>query len=277
MKPILPIAVTLVLGLAGASCGSDAVFVAGDPAGELAPDDLVFETLTGGGLIPTVIELRQFPSLIVLGDGRAIRRSASDAGTEGPTRAYRPLEQAVLETDEVQEILDLVASSGLFDGPVDFGEPLITDVSSTGVGTRLGGKVVRVGAYALGFEEDSGLSSDQLGARDDLRELLSGVADIVNRDGRTWQPATPPEMLVFTLSFDRPADDTSEPIPWPLDPALVDVGDEFIRCVAVSGSDAATLADVAATATEYTPWIVDGGERHLAFRPNYPHQAGCPS
>ncbi len=263
----------LVLALAAVSCGSDAVFVAGDPAEELGPDDLVFETLTGGGLIPTVIELRQYPGLIVLGDGRAIRPTARP--DDGPTPAFRPLEQTVLEPDEVQEILDLAASSGLFDGPVDFGEPLITDVSSTGVRSRVGGEVVAVGAYALGFEEGSDLSSDQLRARDDLVDLRRDVIDIVNRDGRAWELATPPEMLVFTLSFDRPPDDTSEPIPWPLDPSLVDPGDEFIRCVAVSGADAATVADVAATATEYTPWIVDGGERHLAFRPNYPHQRGC--
>ncbi len=274
MKQMLP-AVTLVLALAATSCGSDAVSVAGDPAGELGPDDLVYQSATGGGLIPTVIELRQFPSLIVLGDGRAIRRSATDTSSAGPTPAFRPLEQTVLDPAEVQEILDLAASSGLFDGPVDFGEPLITDVSSTGIKTRLGGEVVSIGVYALGFEEDSGLSSDQLRAREDLQELRSDVADIVTRDGRTWEPTMPPEMLVFTLSFDRPADDNSEPIPWPLDPSLVEIGDEFIRCVAVSGADVATLVEVVVTATEYTPWIVDGGERHLAFRPNYPHQSGC--
>lgn len=277
MKSHLLPAVTLALAVAAAACGSDAVSVAGDPASELGPDDLVYETSTGGGLIATTIELRQFPSRIVLGDGRAIRPRAADAGSDGPTPALRPLEQTVLDPAEVQEILDLVASSGLFDGPVDFGEPLITDVSSTSVRTRIGGKVASVGAYALGFEEGSDLSSDELRARDDLRSLRSEVATIVDREGRVWEAALPPEMLVFSLSFDRPADDNSEPIPWPLDPSLIDPGDEFIRCVVVSGPEVATVVDVAVTATEYTPWIVDGAERHLAFRPHYLHQAGCPS
>jgi hypothetical protein len=67
---------------------------------------------------------------------------------------------------------------------------------------------------------------------------------------------------------------------WPLTSSLESFGEPDpnlteIRCGAVGGTDLEVLLPEAQSANQLTPWVSDGGEHGLVFRPLLPDEHSC--
>lgn len=98
---------------------------------------------------------------------------------------------------------------------------------------------------------------------------------------RAWVPST---IAVYDLGAYHPDPQPAPeslveqgPLTWPLaqPPAT---GDGFPPpCTLVEPDDTRVLQESLSRANARTPWVVDGQQRSLAFRPVVPGQPGCPS
>ena len=264
------------------ACGDDPDVVTGDepdpttptvvpsPAGEVVT---VFAVDVAGGFVPVEVALSESASLVVLSDGTVYRPAPVPAIYPGP--ALPALESTVLSADELARVLTLVAdAAALFDG-IDFGTPGVTDMPSTTVTAWLDGARVTAAAYALSFDTDVGLDADHLARRAELQALITDVNALVDGAAAGWDVADPPALRVHSVDQRSPGDiDPGEPRDFPLAGTALSNGDGYV-CHDVAPGELAPVLDTAATATQLTPWIVDGQTVTLVFRPVYPHDAPC--
>ena len=261
----------------GVSTTSDEAAGGGDSAGDDSPAEdapPVFAVLVGGGFVPVEMAMAEAPQLVILADGTVYRPGIVTAIFPGP--ALPALESTTLTADEVDGLLAMIADHGDLFG-ADYGQPMVTDVPSTTVTATLDGEAAEAQAYALDFEDDSGLTPEQVAARAELTALIADVQAVVQDPGRDWAIVDAPALEI--RSMEPVADPGVDPGP-PRDFPLEDVeslvpGESGFGCLAVEGDDLAVVLDAAADATQITPWIVGDATVQLVFSPLYPYETGC--
>jgi hypothetical protein len=169
-------------------------------------------------------------------------------------------------------------AAGLLDGePPDFGDPAIAGASTTVVTVQASGDERRIPVFALDSDVDDELSGEQRDARARVREFVASL------DGDTADAAyTATAVAVLVRPSDADGSDDSPPPEeraWPLGD-LATAGEPLedspdIRCLAVTGPDAATVLDAAEDARENTRWTSAGAEYSLVFRPLLPDETTC--
>jgi hypothetical protein len=290
-------AVALALGLAACGDDDDGDVVAGDGTATTAtggdttpssdgtaggatiphptePDAVVVRVLVGGGFVPVEQSLATIASSTLLGDGTLVTAGPVPLIYPGP--AIQPLQSTVLGEEQVQALLARADELGLLDGPLDFGTPNVADAPSTTVTFVVDGRTIDQTANALGMEGmDDTVGEDQQANRAALQEFLDALAALPAGD----EVVTPPAVAVFALG--APVTDPDlpqEPVDWPLaTPPASDGTDGGWPCTLVTGADVDTLLAALEGANAATPWVIDGVETALAFRPVLPGDAGCPS
>ncbi len=285
--------VVLALALAGcASLGGGAQDAGGLPDGDRgdghggdggAGGDDTAEVLVRvahhGAFAPLGWDFSSVAELTVYADGLAV--TPGPTTLEHPGRLLPNLRTHRLSDEQLEAIIGAATDAGLLDEAPDYGRPPITDVGSTLVTITVDGATYEHDAYALsvaiaeGMGEDSGLTSEQLAAREALDGFLTTARSQVEAagDDGAYEPEAFAVMARPTGQADvaEPADGVVVPaeIPWPLaDVALAD-------CVVVAGDDAAALLPVLEGARQGDRFVQDGVVHDVWVRVLLPGDPGC--
>jgi hypothetical protein len=264
------IALLAAAALALAGCGESSSGRSVSSGPTTPGDEVVVRAVSGGGFAAESRPPARLPQLSVLGDGRVI--------TEGPTTLQYPgpalpnLQEHRVTGDGLRRIVDEARAAGLLeDEPPDYGDPGVTDQATTTVTVRAGGITRQVDVYALGFKgRVSGVTPEQSENRRRLEQFIGLAADpgaladvVVRGSQRRYEPAA------FAVLV-RPSDSTDEDArTWPL-------GDlAGIDCGVYTGSDLATVLDLARVAREGDRWTSGNATYQIAFRPLLPDERAC--
>ena len=252
------------------------------PAHPTGSDQVVLRVTDGGGFVPVEYNLTSTPEFTLYGNGRVIVSGPVIAIYPGP--ALPNLQTTIIPEEAVSSILSAAQEAGLLQNGIDYGQPSITDVSTTTFVVNVGGKTYQSDVYALGMEAGaSGLTMGQQQARATLQDFRGKLADLTAfvSSPMSWSPYEYTSLAVYSQPVDTTAGtDSTDIMPgrldWPLDDlstlgAPVDPG---YRRVVVTGQDLLTLQQKAplAKANAITQWTSAGRDYHLYFRPLLPDE-----
>ncbi len=240
------------------------------------PEDVLVSIKSAGALGPVGYDLRNPAEFMLLGDGTAIAGGVIDAIYPGP--AVLPLQSATLAEGQIQELLTAADEAGILDGSLDYGEPGVTDMSTTTVALTVDGQTVAQTVYALGYIEDRTLSDSERAAREALQSFVDAAHATVDASSEQYLPSA---VAVYRLTGDEVAVEPGleqRPLPWPIatvPPPLAATGTPR-SCAIIARAEAAQLLLDLAGANELTPWLIGADPpAYLAFRPLLPDEVGC--
>jgi hypothetical protein len=243
---------------------------------------VVLRVTDGGGFVPVEYNLTSTPEFTLYGDGRVIVSGPVIAIYPGP--ALPNLQTAVISEEAISAILSAAQETGLLQNGIDYGQPGITDVSTTTFVVNVGGKTYQSSVYALGMEAGaSGLTMAQQQARAALQDFRGKLADLTafTSDPTSWSSYVYQAMAVYSQPVGATAStDSTDITPGRLDWPLGDLStlgtpvDPGFRRVVVSGQDLETLQQKPplAKANAITLWTSGGRDYHLYFRPLLPDE-----
>ena len=260
----------LVLVLTG--CGA---WPPGKPAASPSPlpgDRMVFMMQGGaGGFTPYFQSLLFTPALAVYGDGRVIQYDENQQ-TAGVPAAY------VLSRADPEQVAAFVAETEareLINEQTDFGDPQVSDASSTTVLLHGADGAHRVHVYAFDDQFDDDLTQAQRRARQELVEVIDRAYALPGDSERS--PYTPDRVRVTELAFDGGGKDPGAEWPGP-DPdsfLVPSAGSSSpLACGELSGPQA-EKAYAAARTNPYGIWTYAGKPRVFAVAPMLPGAEGC--
>jgi hypothetical protein len=239
----------------------------------------VVQVLIQGGFAPVESAVTAVPTVTVLGDGTVITTAPVTAIYPGP--AISPLQSVKVDAATVDGLIDKARELRLLRDAPDYGRPSVADAPDTTVTVSAEGRTYRHQAYALGiFDEpasrdrrEGGLSEEAVANRRALSSFVE-AAQAMPPGEQPWKPAS---VAVYDLGPYQPEPQlTQRPADWPLarPPA---VRTDLFACTLVDGADAGGLLAAVERANSRTPWVINGAQRSLAFRPIVPGQPGCPA
>ncbi|MFI5906791.1 hypothetical protein [Dactylosporangium sp. NPDC051541] len=257
--------VAVVLVTAG--CGSPAIV--GSPPASYAPDDLVLQVHTSGGLVTPATAFSELPQVSVYGDGRVIVNGPVSAGSTAPALPNARLRH--VPPAEVRRWAERALEAGVGNG-ADLGVPQVMDAPGTRISVLASSGRLTTDVPALGLH--GGLSLSQTRARQPLEDLVHSLRDLERGGTEPYEPklmaavAEPWPPSRDAAAIDPPAMDWPGPTPLP-----GEVADRLrVHCVTV---DAAPLLSAAAKATRRTPWLSGDTRWQVSFRPLLPHESTC--
>jgi hypothetical protein len=270
----------------GGSSGSD------DPSDGIAHpggDDLVFSMGYEGGFVPVEMAVAQVPTFVLLGDGRVITQGAMTLEFPGPLLPALQVRQ--LTEDGVQQVLDGVISTGLFDADADLrgAANMVADASDTVFTLNAGDRQVTVKVYGLGTlmpdMPTQGIAPAEVEAHQTLQRLseqLLTIDQVLPADAFTdtgWQPYEPDayRLYIRDATSDPEGELQGQVREWPTDDDPATIGEEVAvfggstRCVVVDG---AAWGEELMAANQNTRWTMDGETLYaIIARPLFPHEA----
>jgi hypothetical protein len=295
-KKLLALA-TVVLGvLALAACGGTAPGPGAEPPGQTespptepppateplpdryeysdAPDAVVLDVTTGGGFVPVEVAVDTRPDFRLYGDGSVLVRP------EEFELAFPALQTYELTPEGIQAVLQAADEAGLLAAGPDYGQPPVTDLPTTTLTVNLEGSSYSHGAYALGFDDETGLTAAQRDARERFAGFTAFLADLA---------ATHPELLasaaeayepeaVRVYAWEREPQPGQKPPAWPLEPGIETWAGESsfgARCRTIAGPDLETLLG---SLPQDWPlaWRSGGKQWSTGVALQLPGDAGCP-
>jgi hypothetical protein len=283
LHPLTGTLVLLAVGLA--SCANTS---RGDTASDgishpTAPDRVVLRVEACCGLVPSEYALMEIPRFSLFGDGRVVVTGPQIEIYPGP--ALPNLQVRQLEESGVQAILQAARDAGLQGPDQHYDQANVADATTTTFTVAAGGDVHVTSVYAL-YEGVEGAPEGDDEARRALIEFSEKLGDL-----ESWLPSgsVGPEgpyafhaLRVFVM---RSFPEGGEQLPqkekqWPAAEPLSTFGRPLesqpdIRCGVVSGEDLSALRPLVEEANQLTPWVSDGQEYHLVFRPLLPDESGC--
>ena len=270
------VALTLALGLAacaerGGTGGPGELPDASEPA---ATEGLVLRVEHTGGFVTPSMLAGRLPMVSVYADGRVI--------TEGPVPAIYPgpalpnLQVAELDPAGVQDLVDRALAAGVGE-TYDLGMPPVADATSTRFTVVTAEDTYVREAYALWeTTEGSGLTADQVAAREELGDLLDALTDPAASAGTSYEAEA---VAAIASPWVDPGDGLVQPeLPWagPALPGEPTGGPPDVTCVTATGAEAQALLEAAAAGNAATPWVTgDGARWSVTFRPLLPDETGC--
>jgi hypothetical protein len=263
----------LVAGLAACGDDGDSTATTGDGGTGGAASDLVVQVTVGGGFVPVDAALSTVPTVTVLADGTVLTPGIVTMIYPGP--AVSPIQEAHVDPADVDALVAKARELGLLDGPLDFGQPAISDAPTTSVTIVADGVRHTHDAYALSMGDgagSAGVDATAAANRTALAELVAAAQALGVGDAE-WEPDAYAVTVIGPATPD-PSQPARPAVDWPLATAPATTGD--YACTVVDGADAATLGAALASADQATPWVIGGVEYDLAFRPLVPGDPGCP-
>jgi hypothetical protein len=289
--------------LAGCATSSGAPGEANpDSPSDLPADTAVVRVEQTGGFVTAQTNFSRVPTLAVYADGRAITEGAQIKIFPPP--ALSSLQVAQLSEAQVERIVDLADDAGLLVNGIEYGEPGISDATTTVVTIVSGGTTYVHEAYALaGAGSDlgdgglPGLDEAANEARATLTSFITEATEIAgSSEAEIWEPAayglqaTPAVAPVTedpdgtddiegvngtdgTAGTEGMEDDLLEPaLPWEL--ADVDLA-AAATCIPIEGDTAVELREQFAAANTLTRFDQAGVEYEVWIRPVFPDETAC--
>jgi hypothetical protein len=265
----------------------------GDGIAHPGGDELVLSVGYEGGFIPVEMAVAQVPSFVLLGDGRVITQGATTLEFPGP---LLPLLQArQLTEDGVQQVLDGVIETGLFDTDLDLrgAANMIADASDTVFTLHAGDRQVTVTVYGLGTllpdMPTQGIEPAEVEAHQTLQRLseqLLAIDQVLPADAFTdtgWQPheADAYRLYIRDATADPEGELPGQVREWPTDEDPATIGEEVelfgngTRCVVADGAE---WGEELMAANQNTRWTTDGETLYaITARPLFPYEERtCP-
>jgi hypothetical protein len=277
-RSLLPVAPIVTVALLSGGCGDSATVRSGGPSGRIprptGPDEVVVQVLVDGGFVPPEVALGTVPTTTVLGDGTLVTSAPVPAIYPGP--AVQPLQSVKVDAATVDGLLHRARDLGLLGEALDFGRPPVADAPNTTVTIVAGGQTHRHVAYAFGITDEPsaglpGISASAAVNRRALKDFLTGLERLPPGEDQ-WEPNV---IAVYDIGPYEPDPQlTQPPVAWPLAQVPSESGTS-VPCLAVQADDLTVLRDALRRANARTPWVVNGVQRSLAFRPVVPGQPGC--
>jgi hypothetical protein len=287
-------------GAPGGANGSDGSGDGGtgseDPGGAIAHpsgDDLVLSVGYEGGFVPVEFAVAQVPSFVLLGDGRVITQGAMTLEFPGPL--LPPLQVRQLTEEGLQQVLEGVIETGLFDTDLDLrgAANMVADASDTVFTLHAGEREVTVKVYGLGTllpdMPTQGIDPAEVQAHQTLQRLseqLLAIDQTLPADAFTdtgWQPfaADAYRLYVRDATADPEGELPGQVREWPTDDDPATTGDEVeafgngTRCIVVEGAE---WTDELMPANQNTRWTADGETLYaIVARPLFPYEEhSCP-
>jgi hypothetical protein len=251
-------------------------------------DELILQVHSGGGFVPVVWHLREFPLFSLYGDGRLI--------TEGPQIDIYPppalpslVERRVTE-EGIQTILRAAREAGLHGADQRYEDMTVSDLPTTTFTVATGGQIHRTSVYGL-VDIPGEVPVADREARQRLFRFQSQLLDL-----ESWLPEGSVSsdrqyeygrLQVFVVpASEAPGigggGDQLEPSrkAWPLQEPLSSFGEPMpntpdIRCGTVEGADLNEVLAAAGQANVDTLWRSGGEVSLIAFRPLLPGEPPC--
>ncbi|MFY1636842.1 hypothetical protein ACN27F_26785 [Solwaraspora sp. WMMB335] len=247
----------------------------------LSPDALVLRVdHTGGFSTPAMLATR-LPVISVYADGRVI--------TQGPTILVYPgpampnLQVQTISADQVDELVKQAIEAGV-GTEQDLGTPPVADATSTRFTVQTDEGIQQLEVYALGDfgGSESGLTEEQVAAREKLQSFAESLTDLSSAVGTSPEDSEP-YVADAIAAVAEPwvgndeVDESQPEVAWPGPQLPGESLSETIElgCVAVTGAELDELREVAVDATTATPWISDGKRWTVVLRPLLPDETGC--
>ncbi|WP_433215135.1 hypothetical protein ACQP00_05300 [Dactylosporangium sp. CS-047395] len=262
--PRLILATALLL----TGCGAE---VAGQPPAAFAPDDLMLQVRTSGGMIPAETAATALPEFSMYGDGRVI--------TAGPVREIYPgpalpnAQVRHISPDRLRDLLEDALEAGVGNG-ADLGVPQVMDAGSTRITVRTAAGLVASDAPALGIEDDS-LTQSQQRARGRLADFVQSLRDLNLDEPASYRPAT---MAAVAHPWEERPDGlpaAPPPVAWPGRAPLPGEPMRTLSGVHCLVTDAGPVLAAAANANARTPWTSGDARWEVGFRPLLPDEETC--
>ncbi len=287
-------------GTPGATpAGTPGATPAGTP-GASGPTILVRVEYVGGFVTPDT-NLTAVPTYQLSDDRREISQGAQILIYPPP--ALPSLQSATLTDVGVRVILDAAREAGLTGSDQEYINPNVPDLPNQIITVTVDGRTVTTTTHGLD-QLDPADASELAAARDRIQSFLALIANpaSLRETGQVAEPETsydftelqfvaipaasfPAAAEVSTLEGVQPG----EPVVWPLDTPLAEVGqplDEAVggkgyaavfpgaRVETISGGDLATVRPLAEQANRLTIWQSDGADWVLLLRPLLPGEIG---
>ncbi len=254
-----------------------------------------------GGFVTPETNLTAVPSYQLSDDRREISQGAQILIYPPP--ALPSLQSATLTDEGVQVILNAAQVAGLTVSDQEYINPNVADLPNQIITVTVDGRTVTTTAYGLD-QLDLADTSELAAARDRIQPFLALIANpaSLRQTGQVAEPETsydftelqfaaipaanfPAATEVSTLEGVQPG----EPVAWPLDTPLAEIGqplDEAVggagyaavfpgaRVETIGGGDLASVRPLAEQATQLTIWQSDGTDWVLLLRPLLPGEVG---
>jgi hypothetical protein len=265
----------------------------GDGIAHPGGDGLVFSMGYEGGFVPVEMAVAQVPVFVLLGDGRVVTQGAMTLEFPGPL--LPPLQARQLTEDGVQQVLDGVIGTGLFDTDLDLrgASNMVADASDTVFTLHAGDREVTVKVYGLGTllpdMPTQGIDPAEVQAHQTLQRLseqLLAIDQALPAEAFTdtgWQPyeADAYRLYIRDATGEPQGELQGQVREWPTNDDPATIGEEVAvfggptRCVVVDGAD---WTEELQAANQNTRWTTDGEALYaIVARPLFPYEDhSCP-
>ncbi|WP_412746399.1 hypothetical protein [Krasilnikovia sp. MM14-A1004] len=262
----------------GGAAAGDAAASGGPSGNPPAGDSLVLRVEHYGGFVGTNLRVGRIPDISVYADGRVITPGPQIAIYPGP--ALPNLVVVQLTPEQVRELTRRAQDAGVRSG-TDLGRPTVSDATTTRITVRADDKKYALDAYALSEaqSQDPTLTPAQNAARGKVAGFVQELNDLSTGTAKS-QPYVAQQVAVLATPWVKPGNDLPKqpgPQAWP-GPALP--GEYLVPqskqgCLTVTGAEAQTVLAAAAKANANTPWVSDGQQWRVSFRPLLPDETSC--
>jgi hypothetical protein len=258
-----------------------------------AGDELVLSVSYEGGFVPVEMAVAQVPTFVLLGDGRVITQGAMTLEFPGPL--LPPLQVRQLTEDGIQQVLDGVIETGLFDTDLDLrgAMNMVADASDTVFTLHAGDREVTVKVYGLGTllpdMPTEGIDPAEVQAHQTLQRLsdqLLTIDQVLPAEAFSdtgWQPYEPDayRLYIRDATGDPEGELPGQVREWPAGDDPATIGEEVelfgngTRCVVVEGAE---WTEELMGANQNTRWTADGETLYaITARPLFPYEERtCP-
>jgi hypothetical protein len=305
MKRLLVLAAVLTLTAFAAACGGTVPEPAADPAGggseppattdtseppattdssEPAipysndPTTVLVDVTSGGGFVPASVAVDQRPTLRLYGDGTVLVMPGGETTVGG----FPALDTYRLTEEGIAEVLAAADRAGLLAEAPDYGQPPVTDLPTTVVTIDVDAGSFQHGAYALGFDDDAGVSAEQTEARQRLTAFIDEVAGLATSRPELLAsepaPYEPVAVDVYAWVYDGEISPEVVTADWPAQPPLseYEAQDHFgAGCATLEGADVAALRDALSGKDAFVVWQSGTKSWTVGLDLVLPGETGC--
>ncbi len=243
------------------------------PEEPVDPDAVVLGVRFEGGFLPVELAYHPSPRFVLYADGRLLFPGPIPEIFPGPQ--VHPFQVVQLTKAQMADVIAAVETTGLPDLSDEryIAEEGVADAADT-VFVYDDGEKHRVAIYAL---ELAGENDPVIAPYVELSRVLD---DLAFSGGQPEDFEADRYQVVITSSFGVENEDLATVQPSPLSTPIADIplgGFGELRCITLSGDEAATAGEVFAAANQMT-FFEDGGETYrFTVRPLAPHEEGCPT
>lgn len=265
-KPVVLLALTLLLSACGASSGS----LAEDLKLNEDPESILLSVTSAGGFVPIEFMVNQGPYLVLTRGGGLINQGPQIEIYPGPLLANWQVSQ--LDEESMLFVLEELDAIGFDEiGQVENDDATgVADAPITTVRFYNQDGEHSFAVYALGISEESTDSRVPI-----LANLVDRLGTFSSSSSTTYEPEA--IQVVAGLGAGEIDEVVANVREWPLPNSfddMTDIGFDW-RCATFAGDQAQGLLDEFAQANQATRWTLGETEYQILVRPLFPNEEPC--